>query len=291
MVAIAFFTTLGNAQDDAAPVTMGYAAQGNVEMNKTRHEEEMERAVRTARERKALKEAMAALATNAQKPSDITTAEQFLALHRPPSPAPREGDAGMSPLKTSVYVPEFETTTSRVKSSAPQTASDPMPVPPVGPADRAEGKRGLLSFLRLQKDRSVETGSDGGSFPSSAPAPPPADYTAPAAPIGGVAMAPGGGIAVPADGEGISAATVSASAAENPGFFRRLFGKEKTDGSASVFVPALSYSGAEEPSPEAVVPSPASASSDSPTERIEIPSAPAFNGTNTFRVSPVASED
>jgi hypothetical protein len=85
VVAVTFFSTLCNAQDDAvaaptggvstagvsmggrfhgrafpwAGVSMGYAAQGNVAMSKARHEAELERAALAACQQKALKGAMA----------------------------------------------------------------------------------------------------------------------------------------------------------------------------------------------------------------------------------------
>lgn len=249
MWAIPFFALLGNAQDDAAPAVTGYAAQGNVEMNQARHEAEMESAVRTARERKALKEAMAAYVP---QPSDITTAERFLSVNRPPGASAREGDAETSPVKRSAYVPRFETTTDRAHPSAAPTESIPVADPSsagspatVRPPD--EDKRGLFSFLRPRQSRAEGTTSGPGFLSSSALAPPPSDYPtpvappAPGAPGEDAAAASENAIAVPfgsgeadealaADrAEAISAATVSpAASGENPGFLRRLFGKGKS---------------------------------------------------------------
>ncbi|NLT70623.1 MAG: hypothetical protein GXX91_08000 [Verrucomicrobiaceae bacterium] len=269
---------LGNAQDDAAPVSvpaaMGYAAQGNVEMNQARHEAEMESAVRTARERKALKEAMAGYA---RKPTDITTAEQFLSANRPPASPPREGDAETSPVKTSTYVPRFETTASGVNSSAASSAAGSgAGTPTAVAADLAEEKRGLFSFLRPKRNRSEETDSDPGSRP------PPSDYPTPAtAPVVGAATESG----ETEVGEAIATATVSdGSSDENPGFLRRLLGIGKKDTPPPVTVPAPLDPGAGQPSLEAAAPVPDTSSPGTPTEpteRLEIPSAPAFNGTSS----------
>ncbi len=276
MLAIPFFTLLGNAQDDAEPASapMGYAVQGNVEMNQTLRETEMQRAVQTARERKALKEAMAGYV---QKPTDITTAEQFLSVNRPPGMPRREGDTEISPVKTSTYVPEFQTTAGRVNPSSAPSESVPMAEPPTAAIPPDEEKRGFFSFLRPKRNRPEETASDRGILP------PPSDYTTPTAlPVEGSAT----DAASATTGEAITTATVAATAStgssdENPGFLRRLFGKGKKEASPPMPVSVPPYPEAEVSSGEAAPPLPATSSSPSPTERLEIPSAPAFQGTSS----------
>jgi hypothetical protein len=264
VVAVTFFGTLGNAQDDAgsaspestlppttvtssaatyqpAPqestggispegVAMGYAAQGNVALNQARHAAELLRAAQVSRQQKALKEAMAAYA---QKPQTITTAEQFLTANRPPAQPPREGDAGMSPVRTSTYVPEFETTTSRVNrlgsgTSGPSTMS--------GTAALPERMPGLFDLFTSKNNAPTAVDPGANPYTLDAPAPPPAGYVQP-----GAAEAPVGAGATPMvdQSEAIAAATVSATEPEEkPDFFSRLFGKGKKGSATEALVPA-----------------------------------------------------
>lgn len=245
---------------------MGYAAQGNVAMNKTLHEAELQRAAHASRQQKALKEAMAAYT---QRPQTITTAEQFLAANRPPAMPPREGDAGMSPVRTSTYVPEFETTTSRVNRSGSGT-SGPSTMP--GTAALPERKPGLFDFFKSKK--SAPTAVDPGANPYTldATAPPASSYVQP-----GAAGAPVGGGAPPMvdQSEAIAAATVSPAAAEaKPDFFGRLFGKGKKNSAAEVVFPAPDTVGS---APEgAAEPSVTVAPATEAGESGGIPTPPAF---------------
>jgi len=297
VVAVTFFSTLGNAQDDAgsaspestlppttvtssaptyqpAPqestggvssegVAMGYAAQGNVAMNKAQHEAELLRAAQVSRQQKALKEAMAAYA---QKPQTITTAEQFLAANRPPALPPGEGDAGMSPVRTSTYVPEFQTTTSRVNRSGQGTSG---PSTMSGTATLPERKPGLFDFFKSKKSAPTAVDPEANPYTLDASAPPASSYVQP-----GAAGAPAGAGATPmVDQSGaIAAATVSPAPAEaKPDFFSRLFGKGKKSSAAEVVAPAPDYVGtapAEAAEPSATV-APA-------TEAGEIPTPPSF---------------
>lgn len=302
VVAVTFFGTLGNAQDDAAAsaspastlspttvtssaptyqpapqestggvpsegVAMGYAAQGNVAMNQALHEAELLRAAQVSRQQKALKEAMAAYA---QKPQTITTAEQFLAANRPPAMTPREGDGGMSPVRTSTYVPEFQTTTSRVNRSG-QGTSGPSTIS--GTAALPERKPGLFDFFKSKKSAPAAVDPGANPYTLDAPAPPPAGYVQPAA-----AEAPVGAGATPMvdQSEAIAAATVSAmvlarAPEEKPDFFSRLFGKGKKGSATEALVPAPDPGGsapAESAEPSVTV-APAA-------ENGEIPTPPSF---------------
>jgi hypothetical protein len=263
VVAVTFISTLGNTQDDAPPVStgaalpattvtgsgpggvstagvpvggvstegvaMGYAAQGNVAMSKAQHEAELQRAAQSSRQQKALKEAMAAYA---QKPQTITTAEQFLAVNRPPAGPPRDGDFAMSPVKTSTYVPEFQTTPSRVNgtggdSGGPSTMSGSTPQP--------ARKPGLFDFLKSKKSLPAQVDPGANPYSLDAPAPPPAGYVQP----GAAAAPPGSGAAPMGDqSEAIAAATVAPAPTEKPDFFSRLFGKGKKSSPAEAALPA-----------------------------------------------------
>lgn len=238
---------------------MGYAAQGNVAMNKAQHEAELLRAAQVSRQQKALKEAMAAYA---QKPQTITTAEQFLAANRPPAQPPREGDAGMSPVRTSTYVPEFQTTTSRVNRSGSGTSG---PSTMSGTAALPERKPGLFDFFKSKKSAPAAVDPGANPYTLDATAPPASSYVQP-----GAASAPvgGGEASMVGQSEAIAAATVSPAAAEaKPDFFGRLFGKGKKSSAAEAVVPAPDYLGsapAEVAEPSATV-APAAESGGNPT--------------------------
>ncbi len=267
MVAVTLFTSLGNTQDDAAAVptggvssegvAMGYAAQGNVAMSKAQHEADLQRAALAARQEKALK---AAMASYAQTPPPITTAEQFLAVNRPPAGPPREGDFALSPVKTSTYVPEFQTPSGSVNSSgvAPQTTT------------ASPGRKpGLFDLFKSKKSSptAVDTGTN--PYTAEALAPPAASDEQPS-----VAAAPvtGGEAPMVDQSEAIAAATVFPAPTEaKPDFFGRLFGKGKKAEPAVAVAPA----------PDSVgtvtgAPAEPSATVAAATEATGIPTPPAF---------------
>ena len=121
-IGLPFFLTLCNAQDDAAltgaatttpaetAVAMGYAAQGNVAMNEALRKAELQAALQKAREKRATQQAMV---NYVQKPEPITTAEQFLAAHRPPMPRSSGPSEAAVASRQRSYVPEFEAQTGR----------------------------------------------------------------------------------------------------------------------------------------------------------------------------------
>lgn len=244
---------------------MGYAAQGNVAMNKAQHEAELQRAAQVSRQQKALKEAMAAYT---QKTQPITTAEQFLAANRPPAMPPREGDGGMSPVRTSTYVPEFQTTGSRVNRSGEGTSAAP---PAMSGTALPERKPGLFDFFKLKKSAPAAVDPGPNPYTLDAPAPPPAGYVQPAA--AGEATTGSGPAPMVDQSEAIAAATVSAPPEEKPDFFSRLFGKGKKSSASETSVPA--------PAPDVVGAAPAvsdepSATVAPATESGEIPTPPSF---------------
>ena len=228
-IGLPFFLTLCNAQDDAAltgaatttpaetAVAMGYAAQGNVAMNEALRKAELQAALQKAREKRATQQAMV---NYVQKPEPITTAEQFLAAHRPPMPRSSGPSEAAVASRQRSYVPEFEAQTGRAES-APSVPSESTTTP---------RKPGLFDRLKWKKSKSQE----GNPSFAEMPAPPPSEY-----PRGMVDSSPAA--------EGIAPGAVPSSAPaavaipdmtqpEKPGFLGRLFKREKE--SATVLPPS-----------------------------------------------------
>lgn len=175
----------------------------------------------------------------------------------------------MSPVKTSTYVPEFQTTGSRVNASGPATAAPPAMS---GTAALPERKPGLFDLFKSKKSAPAAVDPGANPYTLDAPAPPPAGYVQP----GAAAEAPVGAGATPMvdQSEAIAAATVSATAPEEkPDFFGRLFGKGKKSSASEASVPA--------PAPDYVGTAPDASADSSATaapaaESGEIPTPPSF---------------
>lgn len=228
-IGLPFFLSLCNAQDDAAltgvatttpaetAVAMGYAAQGNVAMNEALRKAELQAALQKAREKRATQQAMV---NYVQKPEPITTAEQYLAAHRPPMSRSSGPSEAADSSRQRTYVPEFEAQTGRADSAA-NTSSESTP---------AARKPGLFDRFKWKKSKSQESNP---SFVDPQ-APPPSEY-----PRGMVDASPAA--------EGIAAGAVPSSAPaavavsdmkepEKPGFLDGLF--KRTKESATVLPPS-----------------------------------------------------
>lgn len=145
ILALSLFLNLGNAQEDALPVSTVYATQGNVARRQSLDEAEMQAAVQAAREEKALK---AAMATYSQPRQVITTPAQFLAANPPRVPAAADGEGDLSGVvvKKEEEVPEFEPVpgTNGPGASSP----DPAPVRTALPV-----KAGFFEKLKVKNRR------------------------------------------------------------------------------------------------------------------------------------------
>jgi len=149
---------------------------------------------------------------------------------------PGEGDPGMSPVKTSTYVPEFQTTTSRVNSSGEPSQVATMSSPG---ADLPERKPGLFDLFKSKKSEPVNVDPGANPYTADALAPPAASYEQP----GAVATAPAGAAPMVDPSEAIAAATVAPAPSEKPDFFSRLFGKGKKTSPAEAVVSVPDYVG------------------------------------------------
>ncbi len=160
---LSLFLTLGNAQEDALPVSTVYATQGNVARRQSLEEAEMQAAVLAARQDKALK---AAMATYSQPQQVITTPAQFLAANPPrvPVAAGGEGDLSGFIVKKNDEVPEFDPV-----SGANDTAVPPLQNPPV--QNGAPAKVGFFEKFKAMNRRKV-TGNPENPYAAEQPAPP-----------------------------------------------------------------------------------------------------------------------
>jgi len=143
LLALALIVTLGNAQEDALPVSTVYATQGNVATRQSRDEADMQAAVQAARQEKALKAAMAAYTQPRQV---ITTPEQFLAANPPRVPAAPNGEGDLSGfmVKKDDEVPEFEPVSGGAGSRGPLLSAVPIEAEPAG-------KAGIFDWLKPKK--------------------------------------------------------------------------------------------------------------------------------------------
>ncbi len=253
VLALTWFAALGNGQDGAVPPPPpdGYGIQGNATWTKALADSELAKAALAARQKKALMDSMA---TMAHKPPVITSAEQYLAVHRPPSPAP--GEVAPAPARRDTYVPQFEAAPARTGRS-PATASAP----------ELPEKRGGLFGLFRPKER--DPGSAEMAPPPAAYPEPPAAGIAPDASLPPSPPVPDPG--TPGAAGAVSGATRGAAPAERPSLFGRLFGKEKTTEPSWVGEPTLPVA------PSDPVPAPPPAESPAPSVPGGIPTPPAFD--------------
>lgn len=270
-LAVSLFATLGNGQDGGLAPTIvqggsGPGVQGNVAWTQSQQDAELDRAALAARQKKALMEAMASYS---QKPPVVTSAEQYLQVHRPPMTRSPEGPGTTAAAnRSNNYVPAFETgATGRgiSTSPAPETARSASPELP-------EKKPGLFALFQSKK----KTGVSGELLPDpdAVPVPPAASYPEPTAMNVGAAPAPSAPPA-PTDAganDAIAAATGGGTEPEKPSLFGKLFGKPKSTEPSSMPDPTLSA-----PVAPAAPPVPGTNVTPPPADPVGIPSPPSFS--------------
>lgn len=261
-LALSFFSRFGNGQDGAVSTTPppdGWGVHGNVAWSKAQHEAELEKAAAAARQKKAL---MGAMSSYVQQPAPITSAEQYLAVHRPPAP-PAGESAAPSPVRRDAYVPEFEAAPARSGRGR-----ESLSAPVAAPSAPAPEKRGLFGLFKSKEKAPAisDPGPDPGTMES---VPPTAAYPEPSS----VAAAPPQTPA-PVDPAALAAATQGAPVSEKPSFLGRLFGgKRQETQPSSVPQPTLSAPEAGPvPADSAAPVPPASAGATG------IPAPPSFDG-------------
>jgi hypothetical protein len=281
ILALSCFATLGNGQDGALPPTPvnGWGVQGNPAWTRAQNEAELEKAALAARQKKAL---MNSMATVAHKPPTITTAEQYLQVHKPAVPRSPEGAVAPAPItRSNPYVPQFENASPRAVASGTSAANTPRSTTVTTP----EKKSG---FFGLFKTREKEPDFSGGS--SEMPPPPAAAYPEPAPGAIGSAtttaapaapapdMAP---VDPAAREEAIETATTGTLEEKKPSLFGRLFSKEKEAAPAPAPVAPTPYpapGGSPAPAPADVaggIPTPPSFEDPAPAKPAPMPAAPA----------------
>lgn len=230
-LALSFFPSFGNGQVDAVstpPPAAGRGTQGNVAWSQAQRESELDQAALAARQKKAL---MQSMATVAHKPPVITSAAQYLEVHKAPAPAPGES-AASSPVRRDAYVPTFESATSNSSERRSAGPGDPMASAPAtsSPSFAEEEKKGLFQFFKKRE-------KDGDGLDSTAPRPPAAAYPDTSAGMTAADPSPGPGSegsardsgpgSVPAPPspreEAVADATQGGSDSETGSFFSRLF--------------------------------------------------------------------
>jgi len=278
LLAVSYFATLGNGQDGAVAPTIvqgasGPGIQGNVGWTQAQQDAELGRAALAARQKKALMESMASFS---QKPPVITSAEQYLQVHRPAVPRSPEG-SGPTPqaVRSNNYVPAFENTSSGRSGNDSRPASAMSGASPEVP----EKKPGLFSLFKSKEK--AEGGGDPGPNPySGVPVPPAASYpetSAMNADPASTPPTPAPSTSPPATdpgttSEAIAAATEGSTASEKPSIFGRLFGKPKTTEPSAVPDPTL---------PAPAMPSgpllPPTTEAPASSDPVGIPSPPSFS--------------
>jgi hypothetical protein len=289
-LAVSYFATLGNGQDGAVAPTIvqgasGPGIQGNVGWTQAQQDAELDRAALAARQKKALMESMASYS---QKPPVITSAEQYLQVHRPAVPRSPEG-SGPTPqaVRSNNYVPAFENASSSRSGSDSGSAPAMLGSSP----DLPEKKPGLFSLFK-SKEKAEVVGDPGPNPYSGAPAPPAASYpetSAMNADPASTPPSPAPPTSAPASdpattSNAVAAATEGAPAAEKPSLFGRLFGKSKTSAPSAMPDPSLSSPGMPS-SPPLPPPTEGPASSDP----VGIPSPPSFSAPPAPASAPAAS--
>lgn len=262
ILALSFSAGFGNGQESVPPPPPdGYGIQGNVVWNKALQASELDRAALAARQKKAL---MQSMATVAHRPPVITSAEQYLQVHRPPTPPPGESASAPSPVRRDTYVPAFENASPTVR---PEQGSTPV-------AELPRKRPSLFPLFRGKR----EGEQSGGFLPGPAEpemAPPTTSYPEPASPeTVGSAHPPTAAQAIDRPSpELLAEATRNEGPNEKPSFFGRLFSREK---GAATPEPVAEGLGASPAFPDPA--SPMEAPVDPPLPVSGIPSPPSFDG-------------
>jgi hypothetical protein len=281
ILALSCFATLGNGQDGALPPTPvnGWGVQGNPAWTRAQNEAELEKAALAARQKKAL---MNSMATVAHKPPTITTAEQYLQVHKPAAPRSPEGTAAPAPItRSNPYVPQFENASPRGgaggSSAATPPASATMTVP--------EKKSGLFGLFKTkEKEPEFSSGSSGMPLPPAAAYPEPAPGAIGSATTAAAPAAPASDMATvdpAAREEAIETATTGTPEEKKPSLFGRFFSKDKEPASAPAPVAPTPYpapGGSPAPAPTEVaggIPTPPSFDDPAPAKPTPMPPAPA----------------
>ncbi len=147
VLAVALFLSIGNSEDETisqTPPPEGWGVQGNARWTRAAENTELEKAANLARQKKAVMESMAGASI---QPPTITTAEQYLQVHRPPS-AP-SGERPIPAVRRDAYVPEFEPVRSKTGRGDTPAVENVSPTPNPSPT------KPKSSFSLLGKKRST----------------------------------------------------------------------------------------------------------------------------------------
>lgn len=203
----------------------GWGVQGNLAWTKAQHEAELEKAALAARQKKALMQSMASVA---HRPPTITTAEQFLEVHRPAAPRSPEGSGGSAPItRSNPYVPQFENTAARTGRGETSGA----PAPPAPAVTVPEKKPSLLGRLFAKEKEAPPAPAPVAPAPYPAPGGTPAPPAAPTEAAAGIPAPPSFDDPAPAKPAPMSPAPMPPAPAAAPA---PEAGSEA--GSASIFV-------------------------------------------------------
>jgi hypothetical protein len=225
LLALALSASLGNGQESVPPPPPeGYGIQGNPAWNSALKESELDRAALAARQKKALMESMASVA---HRPPVITSAEQYLQVHKPPTPAPGETTGASAAPRRDTYVPAFEAAPARTGRPAPSSG------PAWSPASEGLPRKERSRFSLFGGKGKADSGLSGDLLPdpSAMQAPPPAAaYPEPPAPdrlFSGPSPDALPPAVEPTSPELIAEATRGGAEPERPSLFGRLFSREK----------------------------------------------------------------
>ena len=228
---VSCFASLGNGQESGTGTVQ--SIQGNVAWNRHLDEQDLKRATTEARRMKELKHAMAA-----QAPAQVvyTTANDFLAANRTPTPPPSEERP--EPRRGSSYVPDFESSQDGPVRPGPDAGQVSSPSNAGSSGDLSTKDRKLFGWFRGKKNNQVD-GSQ--TAPVGA-----AEYQNPYEQQGietsDEATSPGAPVSEPpspeqaeANREAVLAATNQGasdvdlpSGGSQQGLFKRLFGRENS---------------------------------------------------------------
>jgi hypothetical protein len=278
LLAVSYFAPLGNGQDGAVAPTIvqgasGPGIQGNVGWTRAQQDAELERASLAARQKKAL---MESIASHSQKLPVITSAEQYLQVHRPAMPRSPEGSRPTpEAVRSNNYVPAFE------NASTGRSVNDSRPAPVMSGSspDLPEKKTGWLGLFKSKEK--AEIGGDPLPNPYSGALAPPAasdpEISAMNADAASKPPSPAPSTSAPtpdpgSTSEAIAAATEGASEPEKTSIFGRLFGKPKAPEPSVMSDPTLSAS-----TVSSAPPLPLAPGAVAPGEPVGIPSPPSFS--------------
>jgi hypothetical protein len=282
LLAVSYFAPLGNGQDGAVAPTIvqgssGPGIQGNVGWTQAQQDAELERAALAARQKKALMESMASYS---QKPPVITSAEQYLQVHRSTVPRSPEG-SGPTPqaVRSNNYVPAFENT------STGRANANPSPAPAKPSSKLPEKKTGLFGLFKSKEKEEISGDLVPNPY-SGEPAPPAASYPETPAMSPDPASVPPAPAPIPANeaNEAIASATEGTPPGEKPSLFGRLFGKSKATEPSAMPDPTLSA-----PTVPASPPLPPTTEAPASSDPVGIPSPPSFSAPPAPASAPATS--